>query len=108
MGSPAGFGSGGGLPPPPPYFNHDPMMMRGTMFPRKRGAAGIIGLGAPGTLPPRNLIKKLTGTVSPGGLPHHTQFDGCRMNGNAGGWFAGNGCYGDAFRGGSSGDPYEP
>jgi len=40
-----------------PYYNDG---MRG-IFPRKRGAAGIIGLGAPGTLPPRNLIKKLTG-----------------------------------------------
>merc|ERR1719367_1821731 len=47
--------------------------MRGTILPRKRGAAGIIGLGAPGTLPPRNLIKKLTGGQLPIPGYHHQE-----------------------------------
>lgn len=38
--------------------------MRNSISPRPRGAAGIRGLGAPGTPPPRNLVRKLQATNS--------------------------------------------
>lgn len=99
-GGPGPFGVGGLFPQSaggPAYFNsHD---------------IGQSMRGAPGTLPPRNLIKKLTGGVSPGvnggvsGLPPH-HFDGCRMSTHAGNGCGGYGDYHSVYR--DSGDNFEP
>merc|ERR1712083_244238 len=46
-------------------MNNQHANIRNTMIsPRPRGAAGIRGLGAPGTPPPRNLVRKLQATNS--------------------------------------------
>ena len=48
-----------------------------SLSPRRRGAAGIRGLGAPGTAPPKQLVQRYAGMTTgnltggmPGGLPH--------------------------------------
>ena len=48
-----------------------------SLSPRRRGAAGIRGLGAPGTVPPKQLVQRYAGITTcgltgglPAGLPH--------------------------------------
>ena len=46
-----------------PHLNHinDNVIWQGPIAPRGRGAAGVKGLGAPGTAPPKNLVKRIIG-----------------------------------------------
>ena len=49
---------------------------QGNFGPRRRGAAGIRGLGAPGTAPPKQLVQRYTSMGTPGPLPGLTPFTG--------------------------------
>ena len=42
------------------------MKWHGSIAPRGRGAAGVKGLGAPGTIPPKNLVRRFIGSNNPG------------------------------------------
>ena len=46
-----------------PHLNHinNNVIWQGPIAPRGRGAAGVKGLGAPGTAPPKNLVKRIIG-----------------------------------------------
>ena len=68
------------IPPPIPLVNNNNQIppgyymprVNGQMIaPRPRGAAGIRGLGAPGTPPPRSLIRKLAHPAS--AIPNNNQ-----------------------------------